>query len=191
MGPAVRRPGPARRPCRQHGTRRAHPRAGGGADRERLRVARDRADQAHRPGRRDEYHHLRRRRPRPQHLGAGRRGTRGRPPQRAPREPHRRTPGRDPRRDPRRRRRLRPRQAGGRRRQPRDDDRPDPRGRHRVGRPGWDVQHLAGEERSRRGQGGPADRARQAARGARHAGVGRDGRAGRVVATRRSHRLGR
>ena len=51
MGPAVRRPGPARRPRRQHGPRRAHPRAGGGGDRERLWVARHRADHAHRPGR--------------------------------------------------------------------------------------------------------------------------------------------
>ncbi len=81
MGPAVRRPGPARRPRRQHGTRRAHPRAGGGEDRERLWVARHRADHAHRPRRPDDDHQLRRRRPRPRHLGAARRGTRRRPPE--------------------------------------------------------------------------------------------------------------
>ena len=113
MGPAVRRPGPARRPRRQHGTRRAHPRAGGGEGREGLWVAGHRADHAHRPGRPTIDHQLRRPRPRPRHLGAARRGIRGRPPERAPREPHQRTPGRAPRRDPRLRRCLRPRQAGG------------------------------------------------------------------------------
>ena len=57
--------------------------------------------------------------------------------------------------------------------------------------PGRDVQRLPCEGRSRRRQGGPGDRARPAARGARHAGVDRDGRAGRAVGTRRRHRLGR
>ena len=42
----------------------------------------------------------------PDTAARGRRGTRGRPPGRAPREPHRRTPGRVPRRDPRLRRCL-------------------------------------------------------------------------------------
>ena len=78
MGPAVRGPGPARRPGRQHGTRRAHPRAGGGGAHERLWVARDRAGHAHRPERPDDDHQLRRPRPRPQHLCGARRGTRGR-----------------------------------------------------------------------------------------------------------------
>ena len=57
--------------------------------------------------------------------------------------------------------------------------------------PGRDVQRLPGEGRSRRRQGGPADRARPAARRARHAGVDHDGRAARVVGTRCRHRLGR
>ena len=60
-----------------------------------------------------------------------------------------------------------------------------------VSAPGRDVQRLPGEGRSRRGQGGPGDRARPAARGDRHAGVDHDGRAGRVIGTRRRHRLGR
>ena len=50
---------------------------------------------------------------------------------------------------------------------------------------------LSREGRSRRGRGGPGDRARPAARGARHAGVDHDGRAGRVIGTRRRHHLGR
>ena len=138
--PAVRGAGPARRPRRQHGARRAHPRAGAGGARERLSFARHRADHAHRPGRADDDAQLRRCRPRPERLGAGRRGIRGRPRGRAPREPPRRTPSRDPRHDPRPRRRLRPRQAGGRRRHPRHDDRPDPCGRLRVGRRRRGVQ---------------------------------------------------
>ena len=49
-----------------------------------------------------------------------------------------------------------------------------------------DVHRLPGEGRSRRGQGGPRGRARRAARGARHAGVDRDGRADGAGGTRPS-----
>src|SRR5205814_156578 len=84
-------------------------------------------------------------RPRPRHLGAARRGIRGRPPGGAAREPDRRTAGRDSRRDPRLGRRLRPRQAGGRRRDACDDDRRDPGRRLCVGSR-RDVQRLPGEK---------------------------------------------
>ena len=109
-----------------------------------------RADHAHRPGWPDDDHQLRRRRPRPRHDGAGRRGTRGGPPGRAHRRPHRCAQVRDPRRHPRPRRCLRPRQAGGGRRDVRRRDRPDARGRLCVGQPARDVQRLLGEGGSSR-----------------------------------------
>ena len=127
----------------------------------------------------------------PDTVGAGRRGARGRPPGRAPREPHR-----APRtaihgvtldsavaydRD---------KLAAAVETLAATIDQTPADASVSAGQ-GGTFSVTAGEGRSRRGQGGPADRARPAARGARHAGVDRDGRAGRVVGTRRRHRLGR